>query len=147
MKVRRSIVAAGAAVVLGGTGAALLPAVASASSATHTLAFTAVQVKSVSFTKTTGANQETDVKAGKTVGFDMIYFAATSATSAAVNITVDISGGFLYGTATVSNKTGAVTNGKVTGGTGAFKGATGTIKAKALNKAGTKHAVTITYST
>ena len=147
MKVRRSIVAAGAAVVLGGTGAALLPAVASASSATHTLAFTAVQVKSVSFTRTTGANQETDVKAGKTVGFDMIYFAATSATSAAVNITVDISGGFLYGTATVSNKTGAVTNGKVTGGTGAFKGATGTIKAKALNKAGTRHAVTIIYST
>ncbi len=147
MKVRRSIVAAGAAVVLGGTGAALLPAVASASSATHTLAFTAVQVKSVSFTRTTGANQETDVKAGKTVGFDMIYFAATSATSAAVNITVNVSGGFLYGTATVSNKTGAVTNGKVTGGTGAFKGATGTIKAKALNKTGTKHAVTITYST
>ena len=147
MKVRRSIVAAGAAVVLGGTGAALLPAVASASSATHTLAFTAVQVKSVSFTRTTGANQETDVKAGKTVGFDMIYFAATSATSGAVNITVDVSGGFLYGTATVSNKTGAVTNGKVTGGTGAFKGATGTIKAKALNKTGTKHAVTITYST
>ena len=147
MKVRRSIVAAGAAVVLGGTGVALLPAVASASSATHTLAFTAVQVKSVSFTRTTGANQETDVKAGKTVGFDMIYFAATSATSAAVNITVDISGGFLYGTATVSNKTGAVTNGKVTGGTGAFKGATGTLKAKALNKTGTRHAVTIIYST
>jgi hypothetical protein len=148
MKVRRSIVAAGAAVVLGGTGAALLPAVASASSATHTLKFTAVQVKSVSFTKTTGANQETDVNAaGKTVGFDMIYFAATSATSAAVNITVDTSGGFLYGTATVSNKTGAVTNGKVTGGTGSFKGATGTIKAKALNKSGTRHAVTITYRT
>ena len=36
--------------------------------------------------------------------------------------------------------------GKVTGGTGAFKGATGTITAKALNKAGTRHAVTITYS-
>jgi hypothetical protein len=148
MKVRMSIVAAGAAVILGTTGALVLPAVASASSATHTLKFTAVQVKSVSFTKTTGANQETDVNAaGKTVGFDMIYFAATSAASAAVNITVDISGGFLYGTATVSNKTGAVTNGKVTGGTGSFKGATGTIKAKSLNKAGTKHAVTITYST
>jgi hypothetical protein len=59
----------------------------------------------------------------------------------------DPDGGFLYGTATVSNKTGAVTNGKVTGGTGSFKGATGTIKAKALNKSGTRHAVTITYST
>jgi hypothetical protein len=146
MKVRRSIVAAGAAVVLGGTGAMVLPAVASASSATHTLKFTAVEKSSVGFTRTTGANQETDVNAaGKTLGFDMIYFKATSATSAAVNITVDTSGGFLYGTATVSNKTGAVTNGKVTGGTGAFKGATGTIKAKVISK--TKHAVTITYST
>ena len=46
MKVRRSIAAAGAAVVLGTTGALPLPAVASASSATHTLKFTAVQVKS-----------------------------------------------------------------------------------------------------
>jgi hypothetical protein len=33
----------------------------------------------------------------------------------------------------------------VTGGTGSFAGATGTIKAKAIS--GTKHAVTITYST
>ena len=32
------------------------------------------------------------------------------------------------------------------GGTGAFAGATGTIKAKNLNKAGTRTAVTITYS-
>jgi hypothetical protein len=145
MKVRRSIVATGAAVVLG-TAGALVPALASASSATHTLKFTAVQVKSVAFTKTTGANQETDLNAaGKTIGFDMIYFKFASAGTAAVNITVDTKGGFLYGTAAVG-KTGAVTNGKVTGGTGAFKGATGTLKAKALNKAGTRHAVTITYS-
>jgi hypothetical protein len=32
----------------------------------------------------------------------------------------------------------------VTGGTGAFKGATGTIKVKTISN--TKHAVTITYS-
>ena len=117
MKLRTSLAAAGAAVVLGTTGALVLPAIASANSATHTLKFTAVQKATVSFTKTTGANQETDVNAaGKTVGFDMIYFAATSPTSAAVNITVDTTGGFLYGTATVSVKTGAITNGKVTGG-------------------------------
>jgi hypothetical protein len=146
MKIRRSIVAAGAAVVLGGTGALVLPAVASASSATHTLTFISVQKTSVMFTKATGANQDTDVNAaGKTVGFDMIYFAATSATSAAVNITGDFSGGFLYGTGTLNFKTSAFSNGKVTGGTGAFKGATGTIKAKAISK--TKTAVTITYST
>jgi hypothetical protein len=55
-------------------------------------------------------------------------------------------GGFLYGTFTISLKTGAISNGKVTGGTGAFAGATGTIKAKSLNATQTKHAVTITYS-
>ena len=144
MKVRRSIAAAGAAVVLGTTGA-LLPAVASASSATHTLKFISVATKSVMFTKTSGASQATDVNAaGKTVGFDMIYFKATSATSAAVNVTVDTAGGFLYGTGTVNIRTNAFSNGKVTGGTGIFKGATGTIKAK--NISNTKTAVTITYS-
>jgi hypothetical protein len=146
MKVRTSIAAAGAAALLG-AGALVLPAAASATSATHTLKFISVQKKSIMFTRATGATQNTDVNAaGKTVGFNMLYFAATSATAAAINITVDTSGGFLYGTGTVNIKTGAFSNGKVTGGTGAFKGATGTIKAKNLNKAGTRTAVTITYS-
>ena len=39
-----------------------------------------------------------------------------------------------------------ITNGKVTGGTGAFAGATGTIKAEAVKHAPAKHDVTITYS-
>jgi hypothetical protein len=43
-------------------------------------------------------------------------------------------------------KTGAFSNGKVTGGTGSFNGATGSITAKNPNKAGTRTAVTITYS-
>jgi hypothetical protein len=77
----------------------------------------------------------------------MLYFAATSATTGAINLTVDTSGGFLYGTGTINLKTGAFSNGMVTGGTGSFTGATGTIKAKNLNKAGTRTAVTITYST
>jgi hypothetical protein len=147
MKIRMSIAAAGAAALLG-TGALVLPAAASANSATHTLKFISVQKKSIMFTRATGASQNTDLNAaGKTVGFNMLYFAATSATAAAINLTVDTSGGFLYGTGTVSLKTGAFSNGKVTGGTGSFKGATGTIKAKNLNKAGTRTAVTVTYST
>jgi hypothetical protein len=146
MKVRRSIAAAGAAVVLGTTGALALPALASANSATHTLKFISVQKASVGFGKAAGGNQDTDVNAaGKTVGFDMIYFTATSANAGAVNVTVDTSGGFLYGTGTISNA-GVFSNGKVTGGTGSFKGATGTITAKSLNKAGTRTAVTIIYS-
>ena len=145
MKLRTSIIAAGAAVVLGTTGALVLPAVASAHSATTTLKFIAVQKAMHSFSPATAGIQETDVNAtGKTVGFDMLYFKVISSSSAAVNATIDTKGGFLYGTFNVNLKTGAVTNGKVTGGTGAFKGATGTITAKTISS--TKHAVTITYS-
>jgi hypothetical protein len=147
MKMRAPIAAASAAAILG-AGAFVLPAVASSTATSHTLKFISVSKKSIMLTKASGAQQNTDVsKAGKTVGFDMLYFKATSASSAALNITVDTTGGFLYGTAKISFKTGAVTDGKVTGGTGSFKGATGTIKAKNLNQAGTRTAVTITYRT
>jgi len=145
MKGRRSVIAVGAAVILGTTGALVVPAVASAHSATHTLKFTSVEKKTIQFTKTTGGQQDTDVNStGKTVGFDMLYFTVASATSASVNITVNTKGGFLYGTGSISFKTGKV-SGKVTGGTGAFKGATGTIKGTAISPV--KEAVTITYRT
>ena len=145
MKLRTSFAAAGAAVVLGTTGGFLLPAVASTHSVTHTLKFTAVEKATVGFTRATGGIQDTDVNTtGKTIGFDMLYFAATSPSSLAVNFTADTKGGFLYGTFTFHPRTGVVTNGKVTGGTGAFAGATGTIKVKTISR--TKHAVTITYS-
>ena len=77
-------------------------------------------------------------------GFDVLYFTVVSATTGNINVTFDTTGGLLYGTATVNNKTGAVTNGKVTGGTGAFAGATGALKAKSTGK--NREAITITYS-
>ncbi len=145
MKLRTSLAAAGAAVVLGTTGALVLPAVASAHGTTHTLKFLSLSKAAVNFTRATGAIQNTDVNTtGKTIGFDMLYFAASSPSSLAVNTTVDTKGGFLYGTFTFNPRTGVVTNGKVTGGTGAFAGATGTIKVKTISS--TKHAVSITYS-
>jgi hypothetical protein len=145
MKLRASLTAAGVAALLG-TGALVLPAVASASSATHTLKFTAVTNKQIMFTRAAGGSQETDVNAaGKTVGFDVLYFAAVSQTTGNINVTFDINGGFLYGTATVGLKTNKVTNGKVTGGTGAFAGATGKITAKSAGK--NREAIKITYST
>jgi hypothetical protein len=145
MKGRMSVIAVGAAVILGTTGALVVPAVASVHSTTHTLKFTSVEKKSIEFTKASGGQQDTDVNSkGKTVGFDMLYFAQASATSASVNITVNTKGGFLYCTGTISFKTGKA-SGKVTGGTGAFKGATGTIKGTATSPV--KEAVTITYRT
>ena len=144
MKLRTSLAAAGVAAALG-AGALALPAVASASSATHTLKFTAVTNKQIMFNQTSGGSQETDVNAaGKTIGFDVLYFAAVSPTTGNINVTFDTTGGLLYGTANVSIKTNKVTNGKVTGGTGAFAGATGTITAKSAGK--NREAITITYS-
>ena len=145
MKGRTSVIAVGAAVILGTTGALVVPAMASAHSATHTLKFTSVEKKSIGFTKTTGGQQNTDVNSkGKAVGFDLVYFSQASATSAKVNVTVDTKGGFLYCTGTISFKNDKL-SGKVTGGTGAFKGASGTIKGTAVSNV--KEAVTITYRT
>lgn len=145
MKLRASLVVAGAAVVLGVASALMLPAMASAHQATQTLKFFAMQAKTFAFTQSAVGIQDTDVNAaGKTVGFDMLHAAITPSGAAAVSITVDTRSGFLYGRFDVT-KSGAVTNGRVTGGTGAFAGATGTITVKNISI--TKRAVTITYST
>ena len=147
MKIRTSIAAAGAAAVLAGTGAVMLPAVASAHSTTHTLKFTAVSLNSVKFSKTAAGEIHKDVNgAGKIIGFDEIYFQMDLAThKPSGGVTLDTNGGFLYGTLKFSNN--PVQTGTVTGGTGTFKGATGTITAKDLNKSGTRAAITITYTT
>ena len=104
---------------------------------THTLKFTAVQQKSASFSGTTAGEAENDVnKAGKIIGFDVIYIVFNPKThTASGGLTLDTNGGFLYGTLEFTNS--PVTHGKVTGGTGRFKGATGTITGKDLNKSGT----------
>lgn len=144
MNVRRSIAAAGAAVVVGSTGALALPAVASAHDASHTLKLTAVAKDSVAFTSKAGGSQETDINsAGKTIGFDVVYFTITGKNSATVNVAFDMKGGLLYGTLTTTTM-GTTFKGKVTGGTGTFKGATGTITARTLR--GQKTAITIVCS-
>ena len=144
MKVHRSIAAAGAAVVLAVTAALVLPAAASAHSATHTLKFTVVTNKFVPLTKTTYAAQETDVNStGKIIGFNegTITFTGNTGKAAVAFVRAD---GFLYGTFTTTNG-GKTLTGTVTGGTGAFNEATGTITGKAITSS--KTAVTITYST
>ena len=125
-------------------GALVLPAVASATSASHTLKFTAVTKRSVTFTRTTFGVQETDVsRTGKTIGFDDGYIRLTGTNTATVHAAIDIQGGFLDVRFAATNG-GKTFSGKVTGGTGAFKGATGTITGKAITSM--KTAVTIIYS-
>ena len=93
-----------------------------------------------------GAEDKDVNKAGKVIGYDVLRFSVNPKTNTtSIGVAVDLSGGFLYGV--MSESDGPVTHGTVTGGTGAFKGATGTITAKALNQNGTRIAVTITYHT
>jgi hypothetical protein len=146
MRIRTTITAAGAAIVIGTTGALVLPAAASAHSATHTLKFVSVLKKLVVYTKTTVAEQDTDVTVtGKIIGFDELYATQTGKTTGTGQIAYAERGGLLYGSLTFTHN-GAFAHGRVTGGTGRFTGATGTITAKPANPSGTHSAVTITYS-
>lgn len=146
MKIRTTMAGAAAAAIVA-TGAFVLPAAASTSTATHTLTFTAETNSSAAFSNSAEAEQDTDVNgAGKVVGYDMLYVKLVSSTSADLNMTVAVNGGMLYGTAKLNSK-GMVTDGKVTGGTGAFAHAAGTLTVQTVNKAATRHAVKITYHT
>lgn len=98
MRIRRFIAAAGAAVVVGTSGALALPVLASAHDAAHTLKFTVVTLKYVTFTRSTFGSQEKDVNsAGKTIGFDDGYVTLTGKRTATISAAFDFKGGFLYG--------------------------------------------------
>jgi hypothetical protein len=147
MKHRNAIAAIATATALAGTCAVVVPAASASASApkTHTLSFTSVQEAVHNYSQTISSQQDRDVnKAGKVVGYDLLYLVFNPKTETAkLNFTAVTSGGFVYGVASASSS--PVIHGTVTGGTGAFKGAAGTIVAKNLNPSGSKTAVTITY--
>ena len=61
-------------------------------------------------------SQETDVNsAGKTVGFDIVYFTIKGNNSATVNTAIDIKSGLLYGTLTTTSM-GKTFKAKISGG-------------------------------
>ena len=144
LRTRISITALATAAAAGTTAAVLVPA-ASAHPVSHTLKFTTVEEGQVAFSRTVSVAQDKDVSpAGKVIGYDVIRFLYNPRTNTgAISATIDLEGGFLYGQLRQTDN--PVSHGTVTGGTGAFKGATGTITAKALNQQDTRTAVTITY--
>jgi hypothetical protein len=144
MKVRSLVTALGATALLGGTCAVAVPALASTQVITHTLKFTSVTEQSLTLSKSAGAQQDKDLNAqGKIIGFDELYVAFTFATGNATgHVAVVTKGGILYGQLKLTQTS---ISGRVTGGTGKFAGARGTISAHNLNKAGTRTAVTIRY--
>jgi hypothetical protein len=149
MKARGVIAALSTATLVGGGALAVgFAAGASATTGTHTLKFTSVQEKVLPVSKTAQLEQDKDVShKGKLIGFDVLNFKFNPKTSkGTVLIAIDLKGGMLFAVAPVS-LSGSKTTGMITGGVGVFKDATGSLVAKDLNKAGTKLAVTITYST
>jgi hypothetical protein len=148
MKARTGIAAASAVLLVsaGGGLALALPAAASGAAASHTLKFTAEQVNDLTFSRTTEGIQDKDVNGrGRLIGFDQLNVTFNPRTGKGLAlVTVDVKGGILIGYINLSSS--PAFKGFVTAGVGAFKGAFGTISGRALNKAGTKHAVTITYS-
>ncbi len=139
------VAAASAALTLAGVSPSFASPAAKPATVSHTLKFISVEKASVNLSKTMIAQQDTDVSSsGKVIGYDELYL-ATAKTTAAGWATLDVDGGFIYATFTVNLKTGAITNGKVTGGARSFKGATGKLTAKDLSS--TRTAVTITYTT
>lgn len=146
MKARLLAGAVGASIAVG-VGAFLIPAAGNSTAATttHTIKFTAVAQKQANLSKTSFAQDEVDRnKAGKIIGFDVIYGSFNPKTNTATGrVALSTQGGILYGSLHFTN--GPVTTGRVTGGTGKFRGVTGTIYGKSINKAGTRTAVVITY--
>jgi hypothetical protein len=143
MKARTSIAIVSSAGLIG-AGAFLLPAAASPSHATHTVKFTSVALKDVSFAKTSQGETDKAIVAGKIIGFALVdsNFDPKTMTGKG-GLTVMLKNGFIDATLTFGDS--PVTHGTVTGGTGRYKDATGTVVGKNLNKAGTKTAVTITW--
>lgn len=136
-----SVLAAGVAVPAL-AAAVLVPALASASTTSHTIKFTAVKLKQANVSKTAFAESEKDVKNGKIIGFDVIRGSFNPTThSASGNAAVALKGGDIYATLRFSN--GPTTTGQVTGGTGKYKGITGTITGQ--SHAHGRTSVTITY--
>ena len=139
MKIRMSLALAGSAAALATAGLLAGPALASSASATHTLRFTTHTITQHSVGKNGGVELDKDTHGGKIVAYDMIDFVSSNGG----DVSLGLPGGFLYGHLTFNTKTGATT-GKVTGGSGRYKGDTGSIKGKPVGKSGSSN-VTVTY--
>jgi hypothetical protein len=147
MKVRTLIARIGAAAVVA-SGGLLFTTAASAQSAPHILKFVAVEVNAVAYSATALAASDDDYStSGQLIGFDVLHF-TTNPVSGKVRISaaVVMDGGVIYGALTSASATSPVFTGKVTGGTGAFRDAAGTITVTAENASGTTSDVTVAFT-
>jgi hypothetical protein len=129
------------------TGAAVVPAALATPRATsHTIHVTSVVLKQRQIGSSTFLQSEKDIRHGKVIGFDVARFHNVSSTSAVGRVAFASKGGFLYAKLPISFNS-LTFQGTIVGGTGAYKGATGTVTGKELNSAGSRTSVTLKFDT
>lgn len=142
---RRTLVAVASAAALT-TGFGVAGSIdASAATKVHTLKFVAISGPEISPTQTTFVGTDVEKSHGKVVGFDTLAGRFSFKTHH-VRIFVALSrkDGLLYATLN-GNADSNVLNGRVTGGAGVFKGATGTVHTHSPSQNSNKTYVTVHY--
>jgi hypothetical protein len=131
-----------AAVIASGVGVAVTVETSAASAPTHTLKFNAIELRSHNTSKTTFTSAEVERHKGKFVGYDVVTGRFNPSTNRVhINVAVARKGGLLF--AQLSAKGNNDLHGTVTGGTGKFDGAVGTVTAHSVSNK--KTAVTVKY--
>ncbi len=147
MKVRKLIAGIGAAALVSSAGLLLTTTAASAHSAQQILTFVTVEQNAVVYSPTSLAATDEDFStSGQLIGFAVLHF-TTNPVSGELRIdaAVAVDGGVIYGRLRSASSTSPIATGKVTGGTGAFRDAVGTITATA--QSATASVVTVVFTT
>jgi hypothetical protein len=141
-------------VIISGIGAALVAGIVTASSVAgasstvtnHTIKLVSIQIASHQPSRSTAAQADVDRHRGKVIGYDVLSEKFTSKGGVIQGSYAPPGGGNLYFEIPLyPSGPDKVLHGKVTGGSGRFAGASGTIAATPLNKAGTRTAVKIVW--
>jgi hypothetical protein len=140
MKARIVAVSISVAVAAGAGLLAMNPADANPSrAATHTIKLKLTQTGNLNFNKSTSIGSDKGKIAGKPAGFDITRFHGTAG-----DVALALKGGLMLAHLKFNVTTGKIT-GSITGGTGTYKNAKGTVSAMNTNQAGTKTNVTIKW--
>jgi hypothetical protein len=142
---KRTLAVCGTSALLAVTGVAGSTMLNSADAAltTHHMRFVAYSDRNIRFGQTTFGGTEIDRRNGHRVGFDVISGKFNLTThSVTIYVSVARRGGLLH--AKVHDVSNTRYVGRVTGGSGRFKGASGTVTAQDLKGNGTRVIVTYT---
>lgn len=126
------------------TGVTLLPSASSAETPSKTMKFVLHEIATHPIGKDVFGGADVAKRGGKTIGYDTI---SGSYNAKAKTITVEVAWGLKGGliTAQVHTKNMTSYTGKITGGTGDYKGISGTVSAHSPNQNSPKTYVKLTY--